>query len=941
MKIKTHNPLCIKIFKKKTLLVLLGLLVSVCSLYGQDDQRITITFDNIPLKEALLQLEKKVPYSFYFEETWFKDHHATKGFDNVKLRAILNGLFEKTDLNYFIKGDRIILLNNSVVYPELPADYFGVEEFQELTDQEETVDEIRNTTIPIFQEQFVSPKGIQKRRIVTIGKQDPNSQRKIFSLSGRITDLISQLPIQNLSISVTGGSTFAITDANGYYSIELPQGLNKLETNLLGFQKILQDVIVYGDGSLNLEIAENVETLDEVIVESNRDANVKEAVVGATIINVESIKTIPLVLGERDLLKVATTLPGIKSAGEGSSGLNVRGGRADQNLFMLDDAVIFNPVHFLGLFSAINPFTTQNLEIYKASIPAEYGGRLSSVFNMETKSGNNEKLVGEGSIGPITANLALEIPVINKKASLITGFRATYADYILRSLDDESLNNSEASFYDGIVKYSHDLSENNSVEGTFYYSKDKFSITSDSLFGYSNGLASLKWSHSFNEKNRGTLVFSSSQYKYDIEYEADSNNNFDFGYVLNENKVKLNLDKTLNSKHKLSYGLSSKLYVIDPGTVKPLDNASVVQEKIIQREKGLESALYISDLFKVSEKMLLNLGLRYSYYAALGESTQKVYEEGVPKSENSVTEIKNFDNNESIKTYGGLEYRISGRYLLGNDLSVKAGFNRTIQYLHLLTSNTTQSPTDIWKLSNLNIEPQRADQFSVGIFKNFLEKDLELSVEGYYKEMNDLLDYKIGAQLILKEDLETELLQGDGKAYGIEFLVKKTKGRFNGYLGYTYSRALIRLRSEIPQEQVNNGGFFPANFDKPHDFSLIGNYRFNKRLSASTNLTYQTGRPVTYPTGKFVFANEDLVVYSDRNKFRIPDYYRLDIGVNIEGNHKKKKVGHSFVNISVYNVLGRNNPYSVFFVTEEGQIKAFKTSIFSIPVPTITYNFKF
>lgn len=437
------------------------------------------------------------------------------------------------------------------------------------------------------------------------------------------------------------------------------------------------------------------------------------------------------------------------------------------------------------------------------------------------------------------------------------------------------------------------------------------------------------------------MVLSSSQYKYDIEYEADANNNFDFGYVLNENKVKLNLDRTLNSKHKLSYGLSSKLYVVDPGTVKPLGNASDVQEKTVQREKGLESALYLTDLFNVSEKLLLNLGLRYSYYAALGESTQKVYEEGVPKSENSVTEVKNFDNNESIKTYGGLEYRISGRYLLGNDLSVKAGFNRTIQYLHLLTSNTTQSPTDIWKLSDLNIEPQRADQFSVGFFKNYLEKDLELSVEGYYKKMSDLLDYKIGAQLILKDDLETELLQGDGKAYGVEFLVKKTKGRFNGYLGYTYSRTLVRLKSEILQEQVNNGDFFAANFDKPHDFSLVGNFRFNKRLSASTNLTYQTGRPVTYPVGKFVFANEELVVYSDRNKFRIPDYYRLDIGVNIEGNHKKKKLGHSFVNISIYNVLGRNNPYSVFFVTEEGQIKAFKTSIFSIPVPTITYNFKF
>lgn len=923
------------------LLVLFILFTSIYKMVGQDTPSITIAFNNTPLKEAILKLEEQTEFTFFFEETWLKDHLVTKNFDQQALKTILTGILQNTNINYFVKDDRIILLNNSVVYPELPADYFGAEELQELTNQEETVDEIRNTATPIFQEQFVSSKGTQKRRIVTIGKQVYNSQRKIFTLSGRITNTDTAEPIQNLSISITGGSSFAITDTNGNYSIALSSGLNKLETNLLGFQKTLQDVIVYGDGTLNLEISESVEALEEVVVESNRDANVREAVVGATVINAESIKTIPLVLGERDLLKVAITLPGIKTAGEGSSGLNVRGGRVDQNLFMLDDAVIFNPVHFLGLFSAINPFTTQNLEIYKASIPAEFGGRLSSVFNMETKTGSNEKFSGEGSIGPITANLALEIPIVEKKASLITGIRATYADYILRSLDDESLKNSEASFYDAIAKYSHDINENNTVEGTFYYSKDRFSITSDSLFGYSNRLASLKWSHSFNENSRGSLVFSSSQYKYDIEYEANANNNFDFGYVLNENKVKLNLDKTLNSQHKLSYGLSSKLYVADPGTVKPLGDASDVQEKTVQQEKGLESALYITDLFNVSEKLLLNLGLRYSYYAALGKSTQNIYEEGVPKSANSVTEVKNFDNNETVQTYGGLEYRISGRYVLGKDLSVKAGFNRTIQYLHLLTTNTTQSPTDIWKLSNLNIEPQRADQFSVGLFKNYVGNDLELSVEGYYKKMNDLLDYKIGAQLILNDNLETELLQGDGKAYGIEFLIKKTKGRLNGYLGYTYSRALIRLNSEIEQEQVNNGNFFPANFDKPHDFSFIGNYRFTKRISGSANLTYQTGRPVTYPTGKFVFANEDLVVYSDRNEFRIPDYYRLDIGVNIEGNHKKKKAGHSFVNISVYNVLGRNNPYSVFFLTEEGRIKAFKTSIFSIPVPTITYNFKF
>jgi outer membrane receptor for monomeric catechols len=397
----------------------------------------------------------------------------------------------------------------------------------------------------------------------------------------------------------------------------------------------------------------------------------------------------------------------------------------------------------------------------------------------------------------------------------------------------------------------------------------------------------------------------------------------------------------MSKKHKFSYGISSKIYGIDPGRMDPLDENSSVEAREVQRERGLESAIYLADSFTVSDDLLLDIGLRYSTYAALGEATQNVYEEGRPKNENTIEEVRNYGKNEVIKTYGGPEYRFSARYLLGNDLSIKAGYNRTIQYLHLLSTNTTMSPTDIWKLSDLNIEPQRADQYSIGLFKNVIDQDLEFSLEGYYKQMNDLLDYKIGAQLILNEDLETELLQGKGKAYGAELLIKKTKGRLNGYFGYSYSRAMIQLDSQLNEERVNNGEYFSANYDKPHDFSIVTNYRLTKRYSVSANFTYQTGRPVTYPIGSFVFAGEEQVLYSDRNQFRIPDYYRLDIGFNIEGNHKRNKLAHSFVNISVYNVLGRNNPYSVFFVNEDGEIKAYKTSIFSIPVPTITYNFKF
>jgi hypothetical protein len=355
----------------------------------------------------------------------------------------------------------------------------------------------------------------------------------------------------------------------------------------------------------------------------------------------------------------------------------------------------------------------------------------------------------------------------------------------------------------------------------------------------------------------------------------------------------------------------------------------------------LESAVFLEDSFKVTDQLTINAGVRYSLYASLGESSQRIYENGLPKNESTVIDTINYGNNEVIETFHGAEARISARYLLKPDLSVKAGYSNTYQYIHTLSNNTTISPTDIYKLSDSNIEPQRATQYSLGVFKNFYDNMYEFSVEGYYKNSDNILDFETGANLFLNKYVETEVLQGEGRSYGVEFLLKKTKGRLNGWLGYSYSKSEIKLDGDFAEQNVNNGEYFPSNFDKPHDLSIVANYKVTKRFSFSANFAYQTGRPVTYPTGNFNFNGAEFVNYSDRNKYRIPDYYRLDVSFNVEGNHKIKKLVHSFWNISIYNVLGRNNPYSVFFVNKDGEIKALQSSIFSIPVPTITYNIKF
>nr|WP_299068510.1 carboxypeptidase-like regulatory domain-containing protein [uncultured Allomuricauda sp.] len=922
----------------KRILVSLMLLVSMQYVHSQAEiPKISVSFNDTDLNEALSAIEEKTEYSFFYIVSWLKGVKVSGEYTDLRIDEVLEELFKNTAFNFHIMDEqRIFLLQNNQIYNSLPKDFFGKEE--ELTDSEIEVEELENLA-PLFVE--TDENDINKElKVVKIGKENKSNRRRTFTLTGKAVNAKGQ-PIPDLAIILQGKDIGTSTNANGNYSIDLPAGENILETKGLGIQGSRTKIILYNDGVFNFQLNESLEVLDEVIVEANRDRNVETALTGVTLIEVEKIKNIPLVLGERDVLKAAVTLPGITTAGEGAAGYNVRGGRADQNLILLDDGVVYNPSHFFGIFSAINPYSTGLAEIYKGNIPAEFGGRLSSVFDITTKDGNTQKFAGEASIGPVTSNIVLETPIVKDKSALLIGGRGTYSDWILRALDDEQLSNSTASFFDLIAKYNHTINDNNEIKATGYFSRDAFSITSDSIFDYSNRLVSLKWDHKFNEKNTGSLILSNSEYKFGIEFDGESNDDFDLGYKNNETEIKIKIKYLHSDKHKFDYGLSSKLYVVNPGEIAPLTSDSDVSTLTLAEEKGLESAIFLSDRYKVSDKLLVDMGLRYSFYAALGASAQRIYEDNAPRSSATLAEIREFDKNEVIETFGGPEVRISARYFIKPDFSVKASLNNAFQYIHTLSNNTTASPTDTWKLSDLNIKPQEAYQASLGFYKNLEGNKYELSIEGYYKQQRNLLDYKVGAQLLLNQAIETEVLQGDGKAYGVEFLLKKNEGRLNGWLGYTYSRSFVKLDSEFNEEVVNNGDFFPSNYDKPHDISVVANYKFTKRFSASANFVYQTGRPVTFPIGSFTFNNSEFVLYSDRNKFRIPDYYRLDLSFNVEGNHKIKKFAHSFWSFSIYNVLGRNNPYSVFFVTEDGGIKAFQSSIFSIPVPTITYNFKF
>tara|TARA_R110000796_G_scaffold250788_2_gene380558 strand:- start:54742 stop:57513 length:2772 start_codon:yes stop_codon:yes gene_type:complete len=906
------------------------------SLFCQEKENYSFEFNSISIKDALSKIELETNFHFYYAEEWVITDSIAKNYTNKSIDFILDDIFKNSSINYFIdENNRIVLTKSNYIYTLLPEGFF-VKRSDTIVEEKE----ITKNVNPIFFGTLKTPSK-QIGETVIIGKQSKNTNQKKYKLSGYITYSTSNSPIVDLAVLIKGKSIATTTDEDGYYELNLPAGVNILQTSAMGIQASERNVIIYNDGEFSFSLNESVEQLNEVVVAANAAKNIDETTTGSTTIDSEESKNIPLVLGERNILKIATSLPSVSSAGEGAAGFNVRGGKEDQNLVLLDNAVIYNPTHFFGIFQALNPFTTKDATIYAGSIPVEYGGRISSVFDIHSKDANTKKIALEASIGPVTGNIALEIPVIKDTSAILIGGRGTYSDWVLKALDDQELANSKASFYDLIVKYNHKINQNNEIKTTAYFSKDLFSITSDSLYSYSNRLFSFNWGHKFNEKNTGNIILANSQYKFNIDYDGESNDDFLLGYQVDETEVKLKMKYLYSKNHNFTYGLSGKYYSVTPGNISPSGNESLIEPKSVAKEAGLETALFASDSYEVNDKLLIDIGIRYSMFAVLGPSEQNIYAENVPKSESAIIETKSYDKGAIVKVYGGPEFRSALRYYLKPDLSLKASYNNSYQYINTLSNNTTSSPIDTWKLSDLNIKPQQGTLYSLGIYKNINSTDYELSLEGYYKKLKNTLDFKTGATLLLNDNIETEILQGKGKAYGAEFLLKKNTGKLNGWISYTYSRSFYKFDGDFREEQINNGNFFPSNFDKPHDLSVVANYAFTQRFSVSSNFVYQTGRPVTFPIGNYTFNNSDFVLYSNRNQNRIPDYYRLDLSFNVEGNHKKKKLAHSFWSLSIYNVLGRNNPYSVFFVTEDGEVKAYQTSIFTIPIPSLTYNLKF
>ena len=583
------------------------------------------------------------------------------------------------------------------------------------------------------------------------------------------------------------------------------------------------------------------------------------------------------------------------------------------------------------------------MEVYKSSIPSQYGGRISSVINITGKEANKEKFVGVAGIGLLTSKLNLEIPLWKKRTSLLLSGRTTYSDWILGMLPKKSgYKNGKAGFYDIGATFSHTFNVRNKLNVYGYYSRDRFAFSDYEKYGYGNMNVSAHWRSIFNEKLIGNFSVGYDHYDYRNDETEDSWEAARLSFAINQYFAKANFNLNMD-KHKLKFGASSLLYNINSGKYEPLGDKSMVILDELQKDKALESALYLDEEWEVTPKLSLNAGIRYSMYNALGPRNYMTYQPGTLPSEITVEDTVQVAGNKIFKTYHGPEFRLSGRYSFSDDFSVKAGFNTMRQYIHKVSNTTIMSPTDTWKLSDVNIKPQHGWQLAGGVYYNTPNRMYEFSLEGYYKQMKDYLDYRSGAKLLMNHHLETDIINTEGYAYGIELEAKKPKGKLNGWISYTYSRTFLRQNDKRIHAPINGGDWYPTDYDKPHDFKFVGNYKFTRRYSLSLNLDYSTGRPTTIPAGQYFDHKLGIpqVYYTERNGYRVPDYFRMDLSFNVEANHHLTLATHSSISFGVYNLTGRKNVYSIYYVVEDKKIQGYKMSIFGAPIPFVTYNIKF
>ncbi|WP_394341238.1 TonB-dependent receptor [Pedobacter namyangjuensis] len=753
--------------------------------------------------------------------------------------------------------------------------------------------------------------------------------QKNYTLSGVVKSSATGETLIGASVKIVGLAQIgASTNSYGFYSLNLPEGNYKVEVSYVGYTTLAKDLAIKANAKQDFSLEESNNLNEVVITNVRRNENVIKAQMGVEKLNVKDIQNIPVLFGEKDILKTLQLLPGIKSAGEGNSGFYVRGGATDQNLILLDEAPVYNASHLLGFFSTFNSDAIKDVTVYKGGMPAQYGGRLSSVLDVRMNDGNKKETTFEGGIGLISSRLKVEGPFVKDKSSFMVSGRRTYADAFLAFAPDTSLRGNTLFFYDLNAKANYQLDEKNTIYLSGYFGRDKLGLNNTFGFNWGNATGTLRWNHLFSDKLFSNTSLIMSKYDYEIENLLNGSE-FKVSSSIKDFNFKQDFLYALNNKHELKFGFEAIHHTIAPGEISSPSTSSVNEIKIENR-KGLEIATYFSDEFDVSDRIKMVYGLRLSAFSVLGGSTYKTFD-----NDGFETSSAFYGNGEFVKTYFNLEPRISASYQLDEDKSIKASYTRNVQNLHLMSNSTATTPTDLYIMNSLNTKPELADQFSFGYFNNFKDNNYEFSAEVYYKPMQNQIEYRNGTDLRGNQNVEADLVYGKGRAYGLELFFKKKFGKFNGWVGYTISK------TERQFDQIENGNWFNARQDRPHDLSLVGIYKPGKRWIFSSTFVYSSGNAVTFPIGKYNLDGKTIFYYGERNGNRTPASHRLDVSATLEGKPNRKF--KSSWNFGIYNLYNRKNPFSLEFKDNPdnpSQTQAIQNSLFGI-IPSVTWNFKF
>jgi hypothetical protein len=755
------------------------------------------------------------------------------------------------------------------------------------------------------------------------------SAQKKITLSGYVKDARNGENLIGASIYLSDANMGTSSNIYGFYSLTVPEGKHKVQISYVGYKTNEYEIDLRTAKILNCELQDALNELQEVVVSSkSADMNIKSTRIGAVDLDVKQTRVIPVVFGEQDLLKTLQLKPGVKAAGEGSSGFYVRGGSSDQNLILLDEAPVYNASHLLGFFSVFNSDAIKNVELLKGSMPANYGGRISSVLDLKMNEGNSKNYTLSGGIGIISSRLTVEGPIIKDSASFIISGRRTYADMFTQTFGDQQMKKIGLYFYDLNAKTNTIINQNNRLFLSGYFGRDVFNFNNRFGFEWGNATATLRWNHLVSDKLFMNTSFIFSDYRYVVGMEMGSSR-LDIKSGIMDFNLKEDMQYFLNPNNSLKFGFNAIHHTFYPGEMSFSDTLST-NRLVMEKRFAIENGVYILNEMKASDKLKFNYGLRLSSFSLLGPGNYYVF-----NANGQATDTSRYNKGELVKTYYGLEPRISLNYMLNPTASIKTSFTKCYQYLHLLSKTTSSSPTDLWIPSSNIVKPQYADQYSIGYFKNFENNMYSFSSEVYLKNMYDLVDYKNGADLSLNELVESQLVFGKGRAYGIELSVEKKEGKLTGWISYTLSR------TERKFDAINNGSWFPSKQDRSHDFNIVGMYKLNDRLTLSASWIFYTGDAVTFPSGKYKIDNYTVNYFSERNGERMPDYHRLDLGLTYTA--KKTSRYESSWNFSIYNAYARKNAYSISFREVENNpmmTEAVRLSLFSI-VPSVTYNFKF